>query len=67
MYLVNGGALHNLQRIKGHRTLETLMIYVNLAKQLTTVAEEANRVSPLGALLNSRQEQKHRMVRLGSN
>jgi hypothetical protein len=67
MYLVNGGALHNLQRITGHRTLETLMIYVNLAKQLTTVAEEASRVSPLGALLNSRQEQKRRMVRLRSN
>jgi hypothetical protein len=67
MYLVNGGTLHNLQRITGHRTLETLMIYVNLAKQLTTVAEEANRVSPLSTLLNSRQEQKRRMVRLGSN
>jgi hypothetical protein len=65
MYLVNGGSLHNLQRITGHRTLETLMIYVNLAKQLTTVAEEANRVSPLGTLLNTRQEQKRRMVRLG--
>jgi integrase/recombinase XerD len=67
MYLVNGGTLHNLQRITGHRTLETLMIYVNLAKQLTTVAEEANRVSPLSTLLNARQEQKRRMVRLGSN
>jgi hypothetical protein len=63
---VNGGGLHNLQGITGHRTLETLMIYVNLAKQLTTVAEEANRVSPLGMLLNTKQEQKRRMVRLGS-
>jgi len=39
---------------------------VNLAKQLKTVAEEANRVSSLGTLLNTRQEQKRRTVRLGS-
>lgn len=64
MYLVNGGTLHNLQRITGHKTLETLMIYVNLARQMTTVSEEANRVSPLSTLLNTKQEQKRRMVRL---
>lgn len=46
-YLVNGGTLHNLQRITGHKTLQTLMIYVHLANQLNSVAEEHGRVSPL--------------------
>jgi integrase/recombinase XerD len=46
-YLVNGGTLHNLQRITGHKSLETLMIYVHLANQMSTVTEEHSRVSPL--------------------
>jgi site-specific recombinase XerD len=35
MYLVRGGTLHNLQRITGHKTIDTLLIYVNLANQMT--------------------------------
>jgi integrase/recombinase XerD len=46
-YLVNGGALHNLQRITGHRSVQTLMIYVHLANQIKSVAAEHSRVSPL--------------------
>jgi site-specific recombinase XerD len=47
MYLVNGGTLHNLQRITGHKNLDTLMIYVNLANQMTTVRAEHEKVSPV--------------------
>jgi site-specific recombinase XerD len=46
-YLVNGGTLHQLQRITGHEDLSTLMIYVHLANQLGATAEESNRVNPL--------------------
>jgi site-specific recombinase XerD len=46
-YLVNGGTLHMLQRVTGHTELETLMLYVHLAEQVTAVTEEQNRVSPL--------------------
>lgn len=46
-YLVNGGHIQNLQRITGHSDLETLMIYVHLANQLTTIADEQSKVSPL--------------------
>jgi site-specific recombinase XerD len=65
MYLVNGGSLHNLQRITGHRNLNTLMIYVHMAQQMTSVAEEAQRVSPLKSLLEGKQLRKRNVVRLG--
>jgi integrase/recombinase XerD len=64
MYLVNGGTLHNLQRITGHKSLDTLMIYVNLANQLTTVSKEAARVSPLKSLLAKSNGNKRVLVRL---
>jgi integrase/recombinase XerD len=57
-YLVNGGSLHNLQRITGHKTLETLMIYVHLANQINSVAEEHSRVSPLKNLQAKSNPQK---------
>lgn len=66
MYLVNGGTLHNLQRITGHKALDTLMIYVNLANQMTTVQEEHSRVSPLARMSNpqSGTGKKRVLVRL---
>jgi integrase/recombinase XerD len=66
MYLVNGGTLHNLQRITGHKALDTLMIYVNLANQMTTVQEEHSRVSPLTRMSNpqSGTGKKRVLVRL---
>lgn len=60
MYLVNGGLMHNLQRITGHKSLETLSIYVNLANQMTTVAEEHARVSPLRKMNQSSAPIKRR-------
>lgn len=63
MYLVNGGTLHNLQRITGHKSLETLMIYVNLAQQINTVAEEHRRVSPLNDMLNKPPQRKRNIAR----
>jgi site-specific recombinase XerD len=65
MYLVNGGMLHNLQKITGHKTMDTLMIYVNLASQMKTVAEEHSRVSPLKKMNQSvTNDKKRRLVRL---
>ena len=64
-YLVNGGSLHNLQRITGHKDVNTLMIYVNLANQIPTVREEANRVSPLKSLLDKEPMKKRKTVKLG--
>ena len=55
MYLVNGGSLHNLQQITGHKSIQTLMIYVHLARQMTSVMEEHSRVSPLRKLLEGRE------------
>jgi len=62
-YLVNGGTLHNLQRITGHKSVETLMIYVHMARQISTVKEEAARVSPLKSLLAA-ESKKRVTVRL---
>jgi len=62
MYLVNGGTLHNLQRITGHKSLETLMIYVHLAQQLSSVAQEAARVSPLKSLMKQGPMKKRKTV-----
>jgi integrase/recombinase XerD len=61
MFLVRGGMLHNLQRITGHKSLDTLMIYVNLAQQMTTVQEEHSRVSPL-KFMNGKTEVKKRIT-----
>jgi integrase/recombinase XerD len=66
MYLVNGGSLHNLQRITGHKNLQTLMIYVNLAQQMSSVAAEASRVSPLKSMLEGTQTKKRNVVRMGN-
>jgi integrase/recombinase XerD len=52
-YLVNGGTLQSLQQITGHESLETLMIYVHYANQLSVVKEEHSRVSPLKNLPNT--------------
>jgi integrase/recombinase XerD len=65
LYLANGGTLHNLQKITGHRNLNTLMIYVHMAQQMTSVAEEASRVSPLKSLLEGKQLRKRNVLRLG--
>jgi hypothetical protein len=65
MYLVNGGTLHNLQKITGHKNLNTLMIYVHMAQQMTSVVEEANRVSPLKSMLEGKQLRKRNVMRLG--
>ncbi len=62
MYLVNGGTLHNLQRITGHKTLDTLMIYVHLAQQLTSVSQEAAKASPLKSLLRQGEPLKVRQT-----
>jgi integrase/recombinase XerD len=64
-YLVNGGTLHNLQRITGHKSLETLMIYVHLANQMSNVAAEHSRVSPLKNLSTtggSTEKKKRKVV-----
>jgi integrase/recombinase XerD len=64
MYLVHGGTLHNLQRITGHKTMDTLMLYVNLAQQLSTVQEEHSRVSPLKHMNDGQPGKKRVLVRL---
>lgn len=66
MYLVRGGVLHNLQRITGHKSLDTLMIYVNLANQMTTVQAEHDRVSPLKFMSSgmSGEKKKRNTIRL---
>lgn len=64
MYLVHGGTLHSLQRITGHKSLNTLMIYVNLAQQMSTVQEEHSRVSPLKHMNDSQTGKKRVLVRL---
>jgi integrase/recombinase XerD len=61
-YLVNGGALHNLQRITGHKQVQTLMIYVHLANQIKSVAEEHSRVSPLKNLGSGIAKKKRKVV-----
>ena len=65
-YLVNGGTLHNLKQITGHKTLETLMIYVHMANQLTSVSQEHTRVSPLKSIgsvgANGVMKKKRRVV-----
>jgi site-specific recombinase XerD len=66
-YLINGGTLHNLQKITGHKTMDTLMIYVNLANQMKTVAEEHSRVSPLKKMNASATlgaDKKRKLIRL---
>jgi site-specific recombinase XerD len=57
-YLVNGGLLHNLQQITGHKSVETLMIYVHLANKIKSVAEEHSRVSPLKNLGSGASKKK---------
>jgi len=64
MYLVHGGTLHNLQRITGHKTIDTLLIYVNLANQMTTVQAEHSRVSPLKHMTDAQPGKKRVLVRL---
>ena len=66
MYLVNGGTLHGLQRITGHKNLETLMIYVHLANQINAITKEHSDASPLKHLVNRevlRESKRRRMVR----
>jgi site-specific recombinase XerD len=66
MYLVNGGTLHGLQRITGHKNIETLMIYVHLANQINAIAKEHAVASPLKQLTNReviRESKRRRMVR----
>jgi hypothetical protein len=41
------------------------MIYVHMAQQMTSVAEEASRVSPLKSLLEGKQLRKRNVLRLG--
>jgi integrase/recombinase XerD len=60
MFLVHGGTLHTLQKITGHKSLDTLMIYVHLANQMTTVQSEHNRVSPLKFMSGKTEEKKKR-------
>ncbi len=60
-YLVNGGGIHNLQRISGHKQVSTLMIYVHMSEQLGTVVEEHSRVSPLLTLGNTKESRKRNM------
>jgi len=62
MYLVHGGTLHNLQRITGHKTMDTLMLYVNLAQQMSTVREEHSRVSPLKHMNDAQWAGKKRVL-----
>ena len=63
MYLVNGGTLHGLQRITGHRNLETLMIYVHLANQISMITKEHAEASPLKHMMN-RAATKRRVLKL---
>jgi len=47
-YLVNGGDLHSLQRIMGHRRITTTQIYTNLLSK--EIIEKHHKYSPLGRL-----------------
>jgi site-specific recombinase XerD len=58
MYLVNGGTLQGLQKITGHKSLDTLMVYVNLAQQMTMVKEEHKKASPLSNALRDAEQKK---------
>lgn len=58
-YLINGGKLEVLQQITGHKKIETLMIYVHMANQLTVVREEHHRVSPLKNLKKNIHDTSH--------
>ena len=44
-YIVKGGDVFSLQRIMGHRRLETTMIYVNMSTEL--VAQQHRKFSPM--------------------
>jgi site-specific recombinase XerD len=57
-YLVNGGSLQTLQQITGHESLETLMIYVHYANQLSVVKAEHAKVSPLKNLPRSDKKRR---------
>ncbi len=46
-FLINGGSIASLQKITGHKTLDALMIYVNMAAMMQTVAKEHALASPL--------------------
>jgi integrase/recombinase XerD len=58
MYLVNGGTLQGLQKITGHKSLDTLMVYVNLAQQMTMVKEEHKKASPSSNALRDAEQKK---------
>jgi integrase/recombinase XerD len=61
MYLVNGGSLHNLKLITGHKSYDTLQIYVHLAQQMSQVREEQQRVCPFSSLPQSMSSLGKRM------
>ena len=63
MYLVNGGTLHGLQKITGHKTLDMLMVYVHLAQQMTMVKDEHEKASPLANMLR-KPEQRRNLTRI---
>jgi hypothetical protein len=47
-----------LQKITGHKSLDTLMVYVNLAQQMTMVKEEHKKASPLSNALRDAEQKK---------
>lgn len=49
-YLVNGGTLPMLQAITGHTSLATLQLYLHMAMQFSSVAQEHTTASPLRSL-----------------
>jgi len=54
-----------LQKITGHKSIDTLMKYVHLANQMTSVRAELDRVSPLKFMNgNSAEKKKRNTVRL---
>lgn len=63
MYLVNGGTLHGLQRITGHKNLDTLMVYVHLAQQITMITQEHSVASPLKHMMSTVAVKTRRMIR----
>lgn len=44
-YIIKGGDAFSLQRIMGHRGIETTMIYVNMSTEL--VAQQHRKFSPM--------------------
>jgi integrase/recombinase XerD len=62
MFLVHGGVLHILQQITGHKDLNTLMTYVNLSNQMTSVRSELDRVSPLNFMSKGAGVEKKKRI-----